>query len=170
MTDGWGISGKIALRWMPLDLTDEKSTLFRVMTWCRQATSHYLRQFWPRFMSPYGVTRPQWVKQMVSSHPKHLNCPNVDSATHWKLTASIGHSLYEIFFAKSKCQFKNYFFIKNLSFLSLPMYSWSGSMNHWYMLPIQGLKNIKKYSKIIFMITHRIAFFISCKCCILQLK
>ena len=64
MTDGWGISCKIALRWMPLDLTDDKSTLVQVMAWCRQATSHYLSQCWPRFMSPYGVTRPQWVNSM----------------------------------------------------------------------------------------------------------
>ena len=33
------------------------------MAWCRQATSHYLSQCWPRSLSPYGVTRPQWVKQ-----------------------------------------------------------------------------------------------------------
>ena len=32
------------------------------MAWCRQATSHYLSQCWLRFMSPNGVTRPQWVK------------------------------------------------------------------------------------------------------------
>ena len=31
------------------------------MAWCRQATSHYLTQCWPRCMLPYGVTRPQWV-------------------------------------------------------------------------------------------------------------
>ena len=62
MTGGWGISCKIALRWMSLDLTDDKSTLVQVMAWCHQATSHYLGQCWPRFMSPYGVTRPQWVK------------------------------------------------------------------------------------------------------------
>ena len=31
------------------------------MAWCRQATSHYLSQCWPRSMSPYGVIRPQWV-------------------------------------------------------------------------------------------------------------
>ena len=61
VTDGWGISCKIALRWMPLDLTDDKSTLVQVMVWCRQATSHYLCQCWPRYMSTYGVTRPQWV-------------------------------------------------------------------------------------------------------------
>ena len=65
MTDGWGISCKIALRWMPLDLTDDKSTLIQVMAWCHQATSHYLSQCWPRFMSPYGVTRPQWVEVSV---------------------------------------------------------------------------------------------------------
>ena len=32
---GWGISYEIALRWMPLDLTDDKSTLVQVMSWCR---------------------------------------------------------------------------------------------------------------------------------------
>ena len=33
------------------------------MAWCRQATSHYLCQCWPRSMSPNDVTRPQckWV-------------------------------------------------------------------------------------------------------------
>ena len=61
MNGGWGISYEIALRWMPLDLTDDKSTLVQVMAWCRQATSHYLSQCWPRSMSPNGITRPQWV-------------------------------------------------------------------------------------------------------------
>ena len=59
---GWGISHEIALRWMSLDLTDDKSTLVQVMARCRQATSHYLSQCWPRSLLPYGVTRPQWVK------------------------------------------------------------------------------------------------------------
>ena len=48
-------------------LTDDKSTLFQAMAWCRQATSHYLNQCWPRSMSPYGVTRPQWVKRVRHS-------------------------------------------------------------------------------------------------------
>ena len=47
---------------MPLDLTDDKSTLVQVMAWCFQSPSHYLSQCWPRSLSPYGVTRPQWVK------------------------------------------------------------------------------------------------------------
>ena len=50
-----------ALRWMPWDLTYDNSTLVQVMAWCRQATSHYLSQCWPSSMSPYGVTKPQWV-------------------------------------------------------------------------------------------------------------
>ena len=55
---GWGISYEIAARWMPLDLTDDKSILVQVMAWCRQTTSHYLNQSWPRSHPPYGVTRP----------------------------------------------------------------------------------------------------------------
>ena len=52
---------------MSLDLTDDKSTLVQVMAWCRQATSHYLSQCWPRSLSPYGVTRPQWIKFVSTS-------------------------------------------------------------------------------------------------------
>ena len=34
--DGWSISCKIVLKWMPMDLV-------QVMAWCHQATSHYLK-------------------------------------------------------------------------------------------------------------------------------
>ena len=43
------------LRWMPLHLIDDKSTLVQVMACCRQATSHYRSQCWPRSM-PQGIT------------------------------------------------------------------------------------------------------------------
>ena len=62
MIDGWGISCEIALIWRSLDFNDEKSALVLVMAWYCQATSHYLSQCWPRSLSPYGVTRPQWIK------------------------------------------------------------------------------------------------------------
>ena len=62
---GWVISFEIALRWMPQDFTDDKSTLAQVLAWCRQATSHYLSQCWPRSLTPYGVTRPQWVNTLI---------------------------------------------------------------------------------------------------------
>ena len=66
---GWGIFCKIALRWMSMDLTDDKSTSVQVMAWCRQATSRYLSQCWPRSMLTYGVTRPQWVNySFVGEH------------------------------------------------------------------------------------------------------
>ena len=65
MNGGWSISYEIALRWMPLDLTDNKSTSVQVMAWCRQATSHYLSQCWPRSISPNGITGPQWVNVVM---------------------------------------------------------------------------------------------------------
>ena len=50
--------------WMSRSLTDDKSTLVQVMAGCRhcrKATGHYLSQFWPRSMSLWGITRPQWL-------------------------------------------------------------------------------------------------------------
>ena len=61
VNDGWGFSYEIALIWMSQNFTYDQSTLVQVMAWCHQATSHYLNQCWPRSLSPYGVTRPQWV-------------------------------------------------------------------------------------------------------------
>ena len=98
MNGGWGISNEIALRWMPLDLTDDKSLLVQVMAWCRQATSHYLSQCWPRSLSLYGITRPQWVKKndcqlssiLTEDHDNNMNpggCCNIrfQSETHYKI-------------------------------------------------------------------------------------
>ena len=34
-----------------------KSTLVQVLAWSHQASNHYLSQYWPRSMSPYGITR-----------------------------------------------------------------------------------------------------------------
>ena len=55
--DAWEQSNETNLK---LDLVEDKWTLVQAMAWCRQATSHYLSsQCWPRFMSPYDVTRTQ---------------------------------------------------------------------------------------------------------------
>ena len=61
--DGCDIFGEVALKWMSLVRTYDKSTLVQVMAWCRQTTSRYLSQCWPRSVLPYGIIRPQWVKQ-----------------------------------------------------------------------------------------------------------
>ena len=63
-----------ALRWMSWDLPEDKSTLVQVMAWCRQATSHYLSQCWPRSVSPYGVTRAQWVNPYVCTNITFYKC------------------------------------------------------------------------------------------------
>ena len=68
---GWGISCEITPIWMSPDFTDDQSTLVQVMDWCRQATSHYLSQYLPRSVSPYGITRPQWVKHGIWNMQKH---------------------------------------------------------------------------------------------------
>ena len=36
--ENWRISCEVVVKWMALNLTDDKSTL----AWCRQPTSHYL--------------------------------------------------------------------------------------------------------------------------------
>ena len=40
---------------------------FLVITLYHQSTSHYLHQCWPRFLLPYVLTRPQWVKRLYLS-------------------------------------------------------------------------------------------------------
>ena len=69
--DGWGITCEIALILMSLDFTDNQSTLVQVMAWCRQATSHYLSQCWPRSALPFGITGPQWVNVWGICHCRH---------------------------------------------------------------------------------------------------
>ena len=67
-------------KWRPFclgfnELTDDKSTLFQVMAWYCQATSHYLRQCWPKSMSPFGITRPQCVSYNWSASYTHWMWP-----------------------------------------------------------------------------------------------
>ena len=39
-----------------------ESTLVQLMAWCCQVMIHYLSHCWPRSATPYGITRPPWVK------------------------------------------------------------------------------------------------------------
>ena len=86
--DVWGISCEIVLPWTPQDLTVDKSTLVQVMAWCRQATSHYLSQCWPSSLSPYSITRPQWVNTDGAKQFRVIaKCDTVQSGLgdHWKM-------------------------------------------------------------------------------------
>ena len=51
MTDGWGISWEIALRWTSSDRTYDKSTLVQVTAKYLQAASHYLQVKWNQLSS-----------------------------------------------------------------------------------------------------------------------
>ena len=48
-------------------LTQTLSTFFEAMACCDQATSHYFKQCWLRFLSTYVITRPQWVNFSIHS-------------------------------------------------------------------------------------------------------
>ena len=64
-----------ALRWMPHDLTNHKSTLVQVMAWCCQATSHYLSQGWLISMVSPGQKELIWSKwwcMTISEHSRSL--------------------------------------------------------------------------------------------------
>ena len=55
------------------------STLVQVMAWRHQATRHYQSQYRPRSTSPYGITRPQWVRdtqhRVLSTQPWQAQVP-----------------------------------------------------------------------------------------------
>ena len=87
--DGWGISCEIALIWMLMDFTDDQSTLVQVMAWCRHATSHYLSQCWPKSLSPYGVTRPQWVNADMLSEDEKCEDATLKLSGHIHFTVPI---------------------------------------------------------------------------------
>ena len=86
---GRGISCEISLRRMWVDLTGAKSTL---------APSHYLSQSWPRFMSPYGITRPHSIKQNKNTHKHQFTLITTEDLTmDWKISWNILISINKVF-------------------------------------------------------------------------
>ena len=72
------------------------------MAWCHQVTRHYLIPCWLRSMSPYCVTRPQWVnfefrKCLVICCEYHCTCDN-ESAGNWNETSSEFYSFLMVQF------------------------------------------------------------------------
>ena len=59
-------------RWVPQNRTDDKSIVVQIIAWCRQATSHYLSQCWPRSMTSYGITRLQPDDELNHKSPSRL--------------------------------------------------------------------------------------------------
>ena len=75
-TDILSTSYKIVVMWIEKNLTDDESMMVQEMAWCHQATSHYQNQCLPRFMSPYGIIRPQSIKKCFLEKLKHRNYSN----------------------------------------------------------------------------------------------
>ena len=97
----WGISCE-----MSQDLTGNESTLVQVMAWCRQATSHYLSQCWPRAVSPYGVTRPQWVNSFWPTFKTKYKMLETETAYEDKaITVLLGKYSGSKIFMLSQCFF-----------------------------------------------------------------
>ena len=88
--DGWGISCELNFRWMSLDLTD-KSTLVQGMAWCRQATSHYLSQCWPRSLSHMASLGPNGLK-----HPDVFSVPYRPDGSQSNLRSAAYEALMEM--------------------------------------------------------------------------
>ena len=61
--NGLRTSPEIAIKWIP-HILNKKLALVYVMAWRRREIIYCLRQCWFRFISPYGVTRSQWVNTM----------------------------------------------------------------------------------------------------------
>ena len=77
------------------------------MAWYRRATNHYMGQCWPRFMSPYGVSRSQYIvttlqwlsliplqwhhngRRGVSNHQPHGCLLNCLFGHRWKKTSNL---------------------------------------------------------------------------------
>ena len=91
-----GHSCTTVLRWMPLDTFNDKSILVQVTTWCHQPTSHYLLKCRPRFISPYVVSRPQWVAFLVLEQAYNSSASSSHNYEPKRLVADI-----HIFFVKN---------------------------------------------------------------------
>ena len=133
---------------MPHNFTPEKSTLVQVMVWCRQATNHYLSQCWPRSVSPYGITRPQWVnittiwsvcqpwtqRLMLSSMRSHsaglwngegLGPQGISCLRHILLAGSKAKgSFHSSHFKSSWYQIKFYFEINQVLWINITVKFW----------------------------------------------
>ena len=97
VTDGWAMSCELTHRWLSLDLNDDKSTLVQVMVWCRLATSHCLNKCWPRPLSPYCVTRPQWVKNIWQNSKWNAWWKSCSICLTWLSVHSFVSSLVETY-------------------------------------------------------------------------
>ena len=95
---------------MPQDLTDDKSTLVQVMAWCRQATSHYMKQCWLRSPTPYGVTRPQWSDHLLTIVVHYVHCIIVFELQFTSCNIMLAFEFCHIRVSNVVCYFISFYF------------------------------------------------------------
>ena len=71
------ISIKISLKFVPRGRINNIPALVQIMAWRRQATSHYLNQWWIVHWRIKCVTRSQWVKQRMLERGREVSNPLV---------------------------------------------------------------------------------------------
>ena len=98
--DGWA-SREITLRWMPLDLTDHKSTLLQVLAWCLMAPMIT----WAN-VDPYGTTRPgnnaQPTYWWLSTRLWYLHCWYIRVNLLWYDIWTAAHYAYQLLYIVEK--------------------------------------------------------------------
>ena len=114
--------------WLELHLSDDKSTVFKVMAWCCKAISYYESKCWPRSMSPCGVTGLQLVK-WIYSHAMGLVNMTARSKTN------IGNQLFcslhfESFEKKSQKKKTPTYFSESNKLMGMMMWIWMVSKHH----------------------------------------
>ena len=88
-----------------------------------QATSRYLSQCWPRSVSPYGVTRPQWVKPLQTYFR--------DKFVQEKASKNVVCKISSIFFRPQSClQWGHHEHSHLLIFSYVKMSSYSQDYSH----------------------------------------
>ena len=76
----------IALRWMPQNPINEKSTLIQVMDWCGQATNHYLSQSWSNLcchMASLGHNELKGYTIVIRMAYPTTRWPRVSKTAYW---------------------------------------------------------------------------------------
>ena len=89
----------------------KKGTSVQVMTWCCQTTNYFLSRCWLRSLSPYGITKPQWVHHhiIIPCHIVSLSQDQCLIARMWKYELD-----YLLTFKKLYMQWTTIFYWKNL--------------------------------------------------------
>ena len=133
---------EIVLRWMPQNHTSGNSTLVQVMAWCHQARSHYLSQCWPRFMSPYGVNRPEWHNSLAPNYSvKYGTNPSPEPVLTYHLNNSMALCKRDLTLSQ---QSYISFALSRQSVVSCGIHTFTWGKIQWKRSRYQSLQCVKK--------------------------